>query len=736
MTAELTDGTVSRLLVRLDRMLRVAVECMLANLGPDTAADPFRGLYISREDAARLLDPWPGGMVSSARPSFADDLANTGDRTETDSGEVGSQAVGPKLAWLAGAYGLSDFDLDVILLALAPEVDLRYERVYAFLQDDVSRRRPTVDLALNLLCATHEAKLRRRWHFTDDSPLIRYDVVRLVAEPGNTEPPLLAHALKLDERIVRRLLGYRSLDPALRGICAIVEPADSALEVPTLEDHLEALVALGRQAEVTGKSLCLYLSGPPGWAKRQLAAAVASGVGKPLLTASLSDVSATGLPFETLMHRVLGDARMRQAVLYAEPLDALLGPQAPAERQRVIDALTEYEGITILAGAAARPLAGLGTRALVPVNVPAPAHGQRVEYWRACLAAAGEPVEDPTLQQLAGRFRLAPEQIADAVTLARSTAQLRSAASDGADSEGLGLRELFAAARAQSDPVLDGLAHKIEPVHDWTQIVLPEDTLAQLYEMCQQVVHRHQVLDEWGFGRRLSVGKGVTALFAGPSGTGKTMAADIIAGELGLDMYKIDLSGVVSKYIGETEKHLERIFTAAENANAILFFDEADALFGKRSEVRDSHDRYANVEVAYLLQKMDRFEGVAILATNLRKNMDEAFVRRLCFAIDFPFPNEEQRARIWRILFPAEAWRDPDIRFDALGAQLRISGGSIKNIVLNAAFLAASSEQSIGMQHLLHATRREYQKMGKVLSVDLDQVGAGALAPAQEGAQP
>jgi SpoVK/Ycf46/Vps4 family AAA+-type ATPase len=586
------------------------------------------------------------------------------------------------------------------------------------------------------VCATPEDKLRRRWHFTDEAPLIRHDVVRLVPEPGNTEPPLLANVLKLDERIVRRLFGYRSLDPVLRGICAIIEQTDPALEVPMLGDRLEALVALGRQAEVTGRPLCLYLSGPPGWAKRQLAAAVASGVGMPLLTASLGEALATGLPVETLLHRVLDEARTQQAVLYAEPLDTLLGQQGPAERQRLIDALTGYEGITILAGTAARPPAGLGTRAVVPVNVPAPAHKQRVEYWRACLAAAGESVDAPALQQLAGRFRLGPEQIADAVTLARSKAQLRPAAPDSADAGGLALRELFASARAQSDPALDGLAYKIEPVHDWTQIVLPEDTLAQLHEMCQQVAYRHQVLDEWGFGRRLSAGKGVTALFAGPSGTGKTMAADIIAGELGLDLYKIDLSGVVSKYIGETEKNLERIFTAAENANAILFFDEADALFGKRSEVRDSHDRYANVEVAYLLQKMDRFEGVAILATNLRQNMDEAFVRRLCFAIDFPFPDEEQRARIWRVLFPVEACRDPDIGFDALGAQLRISGGSIKNIVLNAAFLAASAEQSIGMQHLLHATRREYQKMGKVLSADLDQAGAGALAPAQEGGQP
>ena len=730
MTAGLTEGTAGRLLGRLDRMLRAAVEQMLASLGPEAAADPFRGLYISRDDAARLLDAWPGYIASPGQPSLADDLTEAGHRHDA----------APELAWLAGAYGLSSFDLDIVLLALAPEVDLRYERVYAFLQDDVSRRRPTVDLALNLLCATPEAKLRRRWHFTADGPLVRRDIVRLVADPGHTEPPLLAQVLKLDERIVRRLLGDGGVDPVLRGSCGIIEPTGSGVEVPALEDRMEALAALLRQAGVTGEPLCLYLSGPAGWAKRQLAAAVAAGVGKPVLTVSLSDALAADLTFDVLMRRVLDEARTQQAILYAEPLDVLLARQGPGEPRRLVDALTGYEGITILAGTPVRPPAGLAARAVVPVNVPAPTHEERAEYWRACLAAAGEPVSDPALQQLAGRFRLAPEQIADAVALARSSARLRLAAaggtSGGEDAGGLELRELFAAARAQSDPALDGLAHKIEPVHDWTQIVLPDDTLAQLHELCQQVMHRRQVLDEWGFGRRLSVGKGVTALFAGPSGTGKTMAADIIARELGLDLYKIDLSGVVSKYIGETEKNLERIFTAAENANAILFFDEADALFGKRSEVRDSHDRYANVEVAYLLQKMDRFEGVAILATNLRQNMDEAFMRRLCFAIDFPFPDEEQRARIWRILFPAEANREPDIDFDALGAQLRISGGSIKNIVLNAAFLAASAEQSIGVRHLLHATRREYQKMGKVLSANLEQVGSGAVARTQEGAQP
>jgi SpoVK/Ycf46/Vps4 family AAA+-type ATPase len=223
------------------------------------------------------------------------------------------------------------------------------------------------------------------------------------------------------------------------------------------------------------------------------------------------------------------------------------------------------------------------------------------------------------------------------------------------------------------------------------------------------------VLDEWGFGRKLSLGKGVNALFAGPTGTGKTMAAEIIANELGLELYKIDLSSVVSKYIGETEQNLDRIFTAAQNANVILFIDEADALFGKRSEVRDSHDRYANIEIAYLLQKMEQYEGIAILATNLRQNMDEAFIRRLQFIVEFPFPDEAHRYHIWQRHFPPEAPRDEEIDYASL-ARLRISGGNIKNIVLAAAFLAATDGGRIGMEHMIQAARREYQKLGKPLS--------------------
>jgi SpoVK/Ycf46/Vps4 family AAA+-type ATPase len=221
------------------------------------------------------------------------------------------------------------------------------------------------------------------------------------------------------------------------------------------------------------------------------------------------------------------------------------------------------------------------------------------------------------------------------------------------------------------------------------------------------------VYGEWGFDRKLSLGKGLNVLFSGPPGTGKTMGAEVIARELGLDLYRIDLSQVVSKYIGETEKNLDRIFNAAENSNAILFFDEADALFGKRSEVRDSHDRYANIEISYLLQKMEEYQGVSMLATNLRQNLDEAFVRRLQAIIEFPFPNEEYRRKIWEGVFPAEAPLAEDVKFDLLAREVRLAGGNIKNMAVAAAFYAATDGDKIRMKHLVQAAHREHQKLAR-----------------------
>jgi len=274
---------------------------------------------------------------------------------------------------------------------------------------------------------------------------------------------------------------------------------------------------------------------------------------------------------------------------------------------------------------------------------------------------------------------------------------------------------LLAGCRAESTQQLVAFAKKITPRRGWNDLVLPRDTLAQLREFCQQARYRVQVYDEWGFGQRLSLGKGVIALFAGPTGTGKTLSAEILAHELGLDLYKVDLSYVVSKYIGETEKNLSRVFQDAQESNAILFFDEADALFGKRSEVKDAHDRYANIEINYLLQRVEEYEGVIILASNMSKNIDTAFMRRLHFCVEFPFPDEDHRLRIWRGIFPPQAPLAGDIDFDFLARKFKIAGGSIKNVSLAAAFHAADDGGGIiRVEHIVLALKREYQKLGKV----------------------
>ena len=343
------------------------------------------------------------------------------------------------------------------------------------------------------------------------------------------------------------------------------------------------------------------------------------------------------------------------------------------------------------------------------VKVTLPDVPRSAAIWRHSLAGH---VADPGqwADELAGRFRLPAARITAAVELADNDRLTRP------ESRALTLADVAAACRQQSNQNLGERAVKVQPVCGWDDLVLPEDRLEKLRDICAQVRHHYRVYVGWGFGAKLSHGKGISALFSGPSGTGKTLAAEVLAHDLQLDLYKVDLSGVVSKYIGETEKNLAKIFAEAETGNAILFFDEADALFGKRTAVSDAHDRYANIETSYLLQRIEDYEGVVILATNLRQNMDEAFTRRIRFIVDFPFPEADSRMRIWRTLLPPQAPVAADVDLGWLARQLEVAGGSIKNIVLNAAFLAAADGGVIDRRHVLRGARREFEKIGKLWS--------------------
>jgi SpoVK/Ycf46/Vps4 family AAA+-type ATPase len=679
-------------LARLDERLRAAVRAAQAVFGAAAATDPFRGLHISDDDAQALLARQPLSLelvvAEPAEPSSDDPLA-----------------------WLAQKFGLSALEADVVLIALAPEFDLRYERVYAYLQDDVTRRRPTVDLVLTLLSPPGEARLRMRTLFAPDRPLLRHGLVELVGDANQIQPPLLSLYVKLDDQIVRALLGQEDVDPRLARFTTLVEPAEDAPPTWLPAEILQAIPAFAAAgAEAPAR---LYFRGAPGAGKRAAAEAMASAVGAPLLTLDAGRIGEAADLDETFA-RFFREARLKAAVPYLCGLDALRAPEARARWTALQAALLRHDGRVILSGRDPWTSAVRTGVTITSVGFDMPSYAARRSSWEAGLARCGAKPSERDLDRLAGSFRLNPGQIAAALDTATHQARWRGThAGEHAEDAVPTIDDVFEAARAETGHELARLARRIVPRYSWDDLVLPPDAAAQLREVCDQAYYRHVVYESWGFDRKLSLGKGLHVLFSGPPGTGKTMAAEVIAREIGVELFKIDLSQVVNKYIGETEKNLDRIFAVAENSNAILLFDEADALFGKRSEVRDAHDRYANIEISYLLQKMEEYQGVSILATNLRQNMDDAFVRRLHAIIEFPFPSEESRRRIWERVFPAEAPVADDVVFGRLAREIALPGGSIKNMALAAAFYGAADEGVISEAHLIHAAHREYQKLAR-----------------------
>ena len=353
----------------------------------------------------------------------------------------------------------------------------------------------------------------------------------------------------------------------------------------------------------------------------------------------------------------------------------------------------------ILAHARSEALA-LGDRTVLIVDVPLPSFAERQVAW-SDLTGVGDT------RDVAAKFRLSLDQIGAAAEVSRIAA--RSRGSDAPDHA-----ELDRGARYASVSSLGELAARLDAAYRWEDLVVPERQRVLLRSISAYLRHRDRVLSDWGYEKTVARTQGLKVLFAGESGTGKTMAAQVLGAELGLDLYRVDLATVVSKYIGETEKNLERIFSAADGSNAILFFDEADALFGKRSEVSDSHDRYANIEVAYLLQRMEAYDGAVILATNYKRNIDDAFIRRLDFVVDFPFPEADDRRRIWELVIPDSAPVAEDVDLDFLATQFKLSGGAIRNCSLAAAFQAADEDAEIGMPHLVRAVAQEYAKQGRL----------------------
>lgn len=701
-------------LERIDLLIRARVATLRR---AQTEDEHFRGLYISEQEVDELLRKPIGTpqWLASTKPArwvdidaALDTIATSIDARTRRSVEVGVEL---RLERLRRHFALEPFDVDVLLVCMGAELDVRYEKLYAYLQDDVTRKRPTVDLALNLLTPSAEAHVAARYHFLPDGALLRNRLIELIEDPAQPHPTLLSKSIKPDDRIVQYLLGSDAIDSRLRPWAEVLSPAYGLGDLLLDDDWRRGVRRLWAEGAQAAAAPVIHLTGPAGVGKRSVAEGLCRERALNLLVVRLDRVaSETAASLVAQLALVEREARLQQAAVYFGNVDALRGESQHATLAAFRDALERSEAVTFLAGESVwEGTTPPCTQRYVHVVVPRPDAARRLDKWRRSMAALPTDTSIDAAG-IASRFKLTFGQIEDAVATAQAVARLRDAGSAV-----LTNGDFFEACRLNSNRRLGTLAKKITPRYRWSDIVLPPDRIRQLHEICSHVKHRHLVYGEWGFGRKLALGKGLMVLFAGSSGTGKTMAADVIAGELGLDLYKIDLSSVISKYIGETEKNLGRIFDEAETSNAILFFDEADALFGKRSEVKDSHDRYANIEVGYLLQRMEEYEGMAILATNLRKNMDEAFVRRLHFTIDLPFPDAEHRHQIWAGIWPEGTPRDRDVDLGALAQRFEMTGGNIRNVALAAAFLAAEEGAVVKMSHLLHATQREYQKTGKLL---------------------
>lgn len=674
-------------LARLDLLIHREILRLRARY--ELTLDEFRGLYISD----RAVDE----LIHAARRSEADPnvqaLSERAHGLLAQRDAVSSEYETP-WAMLARRLCLNDAERDLVLLALVPELDPKYETLFAYLNNDVTRKLATAELAARLFADSIEQRVALHGCLAPDAPLIALGVIEFA--PVTRDSARAQRGMRLAQPLVDWLQGLPYVSERLNGVAHLARQ-DTSLSLPSPNAAYYAAGDIFPILVVTASS-----------AEEALDEAQSGLVqaGMPALALNLKALRAAPAAAD-VTSAVEQMCALFGLTLVAAPLDALFDAEGRTLEASAlaIERLSARVRRVVLAGRVGvrwRELLGHEARA-VELKVASPDAARRTALWRKALGLHAGAVD---IEALADRFVLSPGRIALAAQRAFDRAGF-----DGrtAPSE----EELFEAARAASAEVSEGVVRQMPTPFSWNDLILTPAVQQRLHDVVRAIELRPKVLDQWGFARRMAGARGMKVMFAGASGTGKTMAVAIVARVLGLEVQRIQLASVVSKYIGETEKNLDRAFDAASRANAVLFIDEADALFGKRSEVKDAHDRYANVETAYLLQKMEDHDGIVILATNLADNIDDAFSRRMHFVVEFPLPDAPSRERLWRGMFPPEAPRT-EIDFAFLARQFRLAGGDIRNIVLDAAYAAAQQSRAIGMGDVLRAVARQYAKRGKV----------------------
>ncbi|TMQ89694.1 ATP-binding protein [Actinomadura soli] len=691
----MTDST-GYLLARIE-LLRARVRRLV---GTRSAADPsagdeYRGLYVP-DGTARRLAAGPG-PEPARDPDYERALADLAE----------AAGAGTRLHRLTGAFRLTGLDVEILLTALAPDLDRSFEALYGYLNDDVSRRRATAGLALDLW-GVPVTSAHGRARFAAGAPLVAGRLVVM----QDADRPFPSRGLLVPDRVAAFLLGDDALDGELTGVVRLHDERpvaarpDGALTGAVRPDNGGAvppdgggrarpsLAGLAGRLREDDAPLVYLHEARPG-AGTAAARTAAASAGLPVLAADPERLTVELVP------SVLREAAMRGAAVVAGPF-----PDGGALLRAFADGSAKVP--VLLAGPQPFDPGWSESQPLV-LDVPAQDHAAGV--WRAELPDPDGLGFD--LDAATAGYRFSAEQVRRAVRAA-----LDHAALDGVP---LSAAHLHRGARLQNAGGLHKHARRIVPAVGWDDLVLPAEPAGRLRELVQRARHRDRVLGEWRLRSGGGRGRGVVAMFAGESGTGKTMAAEVLAAELGLELYVVELPAVVDKYVGETEKNLERIFTEADRMDAVLLFDEADAVFGKRSDVKDSHDRYANLESAYLLQRLESFGGIAVLTTNLRANIDDAFTRRLDLVIDFPFPDPAQRRALWEHCLAPPVPVDGGADLDRCAREFELAGGAIRSAAVTAGYLAAAAGRPVSMDDLLAGARREYRKLGRLLPGDIPQ---------------
>ena len=628
---------------------------------------------------------------------------------EQDADRSGEMQAPSALEILRNAFGLSNFECKVLLMCAGVELDSRFANLFRA----VSAERPQVCASFSLALAAFEDA---HWSALLPTRPLRYWKLLEVSQEAGQGGALTSSLLRIDERILHYLTGVSSIDERLRTLTQPVGPSS----LLSLSQQVVAERVVHRWLSARGEPEwpVVELCGSDGSCRRAVCASACAILGSHLRVLGGSVVPHVADELDLFVRLWEREARLHPIVLLLE-FNGNESSDKPADdaAQRLIETLRA----PLLVSSRERRRAV--DRLIFSLDVPRPSSAEQEQVWNEVLGSAGAALNG-SVSSLIAQFNLSVGGIHAVAAEAIPADRAQPAAApgteygDSATPSSNTVKELadglWEACRVQARPALQGLAQRISSSACWDDLVLPDKQKQLLGSVAIQVRQRAKVYQTWGFASKDERGLGISALFAGPSGTGKTMAGEVLANELRLDLYRIDLSQVVSKYIGETEKNLRRVFDAADEGAAVLLFDEADALFGKRSEVKDSHDRYANIEVSYLLQRMEAYRGLAILTTNRRDALDPAFLRRIRFVVEFPFPDAQQRAEIWRRVFPPQTPTE-GLAMEKL-ARLNAAGGNIRNIALGAAFIAANAGGPVRMSHLLEAARSEFTKIERPLT--------------------